>query len=63
MKLTSIDNPLFKTLEAREMKQVLGGVSEPTQTGPSPMMTTSKSTGQTSVDGTNPGSPNDNPDN
>ena len=63
-KLTSIKNPLFNTLERTEMKQVLGGMlASPTGTGPAPIVTTSKSTGQTTNDGTIPGSSNDGDDN
>ncbi|HEY8928838.1 MAG TPA: hypothetical protein VIM55_06590 [Mucilaginibacter sp.] len=63
-KLTSIKNSLYQTLEPQAMKQLRGGyMPEPTATGPSPIVTVSKSTGQTTNDGTNPGSNNDGDDN
>jgi len=61
-KLTSIKNPLFNTLEKEEMKHVLGGSGTPTATAAAPIMTTSKSTGETTVDGTVPANPNDQTD-
>lgn len=58
-KLMSIKNPLFNTLEEKEMKHVWGGsMTVPTATGPSPIYC-NHSNGRIDVDGTEPGYPDD----
>jgi natural product precursor len=61
-KLTSIKSPLFNTLEEREMRNVMGGLVQPVNTGTaaSPIMTAHKD-GTSTTDGSNPANPDDGP--
>lgn len=62
-KLTSIKDPLFNTLEKKEMKHVLGGnMVAPTATAAAPINTYHQKSDTWTNDGSTPADPNDQDD-